>query len=86
MATSQCPKCESTSFELINQQPSGTYFEFSFIQCAGCATPVGVVESRNIGTLLHDQKLEIASLASRLSALESMAQQVLDALQEKRHS
>ena len=55
MATSQCPKCESTSFECveaINVENLG--HEHNFIQCASCGTVVGVLEKYNFGEKLQE--------------------------------
>jgi uncharacterized Zn finger protein len=52
MAQSKCPKCESTSFELVLRTPSGSDYQLSFIQCSQCGGVVGVLDFYNIGDLI----------------------------------
>ncbi len=53
MATSTCPKCNSTSFELkTNDNVKGTNYKLSFIQCADCGAVVGVLDYYNLGSLI----------------------------------
>jgi hypothetical protein len=54
MATSRCPKCASSSFELENFTPRNSEFKLSFVQCSSCGAVVGVLDYYNIGQLIHD--------------------------------
>jgi predicted nucleic-acid-binding Zn-ribbon protein len=52
MATSKCPKCESTRFEMQEGAPTGSQYKVMFIQCAFCGTVVGVTDFFNVPFLL----------------------------------
>ena len=53
MASSQCPKCESGTFETKEAVPRGSGFKVVFIQCASCGAVVGVTDLYNIPVLLE---------------------------------
>jgi len=53
MATSTCPKCDSTSFECVEAPITGLEFRHNFIQCAQCGAVVGVLDYYNLGNLLR---------------------------------
>jgi hypothetical protein len=53
LATSKCPRCDSTRFEAARATISGTYFPYMFIQCASCGTVVGASEAENVSNLVH---------------------------------
>jgi predicted nucleic-acid-binding Zn-ribbon protein len=54
MAYSKCPKCENSSFEMVEQTPKGSAFKLMFVQCALCNTVVGVMDYYNIGSVLRE--------------------------------
>ncbi len=53
MATSRCPKCGSTFFEMEEGKIQGSKFRLLFIQCGSCGTVVGVQELFNISNLIY---------------------------------
>jgi predicted nucleic-acid-binding Zn-ribbon protein len=59
MATSTCPKCESTSFEMkssvtgTRNSISGAAYVYSFVQCRSCGAVVGVVDHHHVPSLLQ---------------------------------
>ena len=85
MPTTTCVKCEHQLFEMCDQRPTGARYPIVVVQCAACGTPIGILEVADVGVQLRARKQEIELLASQLSAVESMVQQVLRVLQEKRH-
>lgn len=52
MAQSKCPKCGSTSFELVENAPSGSDYRLNFVQCSQCGGVVGVLDFYSIGDLI----------------------------------
>ncbi|OSZ21153.1 hypothetical protein BVZ25_20710 [Klebsiella quasipneumoniae] len=52
MATTTCPKCSSTRFEMKETVVSGSRYRLMFIQCASCGAAVGVQDYFNAGELL----------------------------------
>jgi hypothetical protein len=68
--SSSCAKCGNGIFKLVTQEPVGTDFKFSFVQCSSCNTPVGVLDYFNIGQLLQNQNKLIRNIQSRLTNIE----------------
>lgn len=56
MATSRCPKCESTRFEMATLEPKGARYKQSAIQCSSCGAVVGVTGFFDAGFLLKEQE------------------------------
>lgn len=50
---SKCPKCEKTSFEVVEETPSKSNFKLEFVRCSYCKMVVGVLEYFNNGELLY---------------------------------
>lgn len=44
----KCPKCESTSFEVVNDKPIDSNFDLMYIRCFSCKTLISVLEKQNI--------------------------------------
>jgi hypothetical protein len=72
MANSQCPRCKNTSFEIIHNSAGGLPYQLCFVQCSSCGTPYGVVETQNIGTVLHEQDKIVDDILSRLKHIETV--------------
>ncbi len=53
MATSACPKCSSSSFEIKINEPRGSRFKIYFIQCTSCGTVVGTMDYYDTATMLE---------------------------------
>ncbi len=52
MATSTCPKCTSTSFEMKTGEPRGSRMKVMYVQCFSCGAVVGVVDYFDTATML----------------------------------
>lgn len=52
---SVCPKpeCNSTSFELAEEEPRDSRYKLLFVRCSRCGAVVGTMDYYNIGHLLH---------------------------------
>ncbi len=60
MARSSCPKCEGTTFEMVEKNDvRNSTFKVMFIQCASCGAVVGTTDYFHVPTLLN-------SLATKL--------------------
>ncbi len=70
MATSTCPKCEGTSFEVKQTAPSGSNFYLWLVQCSSCGAVVSSHEADNIGALLEAHKKSLGKIEERLSRIE----------------
>ena len=52
MATSKCPRCDSTFFEAKEANVSGSDWRYMFIQCASCGSVVGVQDIFNVPNMI----------------------------------
>ena len=52
MVMSTCTKCGGNSFEIVESEPSGTNFKYSYVQCSSCGGVIGVMDYYNIGEML----------------------------------
>ena len=61
MATSTCPKCNSTSFEMAKGEATGSQYKFYFVQCSSCGAVVGTQDYYSIPILLKElaEKLNV---------------------------
>ena len=53
MATSKCPTCESSRFEMVEMSPGGSRFKVMAVQCSSCGSVVGVTDFYNTASLLE---------------------------------
>jgi predicted nucleic-acid-binding Zn-ribbon protein len=51
---SNCSKCGSYSFEMVEAHISGTRFPYMFIQCASCGSVVGVSETHYVPEVIRE--------------------------------
>jgi len=66
MATSSCPKCGKTDFEMKEAAKiAGTTHKYMFVQCAACGAVVGLTEHHHIGLVLRAIKESIDKLNKR---------------------
>jgi transcription initiation factor TFIIIB Brf1 subunit/transcription initiation factor TFIIB len=71
MANSKCPKCESTSFEVVINSPKGSAYKMAFVQCSSCGCVVGIMDYYNIGTKVSDLEKKIDNLSFGDSSISS---------------
>jgi uncharacterized Zn finger protein len=74
MATTKCPKCSHTGFEVVSNTPEGSKFKIDFVQCKSCGTPVAAIDFYNTGSLLLEQREHINAIAQQLSAVQYLVQ------------
>jgi len=53
MATSRCPKCGYTQFELKEANIRGSVYRMYFVQCTLCGAVVGLAPFQNTAALLQ---------------------------------
>lgn len=53
MATSTCPKCDGTTFEMKEGKVTGSNFRIMFVQCRSCGAVVGATEFVNVPSMLQ---------------------------------
>ncbi len=78
---SKCPHCGGGYFKVIEQEPSGSNYKLSFIQCSACNAPFGVTDFYNLGALLKQQEKAVAALSHKVEGIEHMVRQIAYALQ-----
>lgn len=81
---SQCGKCGNSTFRAQEQNVSGATFKLVFVQCSSCGTPVGVTTFFDPGIMLNQQKNTLQNLESKINRVDSMLQQVLHYVQQRR--
>lgn len=64
MASSKCPVCPNTSFELKEVRFSG--IRFNFVQCSDCGSVVGILEDRSVITTLDTHSNALRVIAKKL--------------------
>ena len=77
MATSKCPSCGSTSFEVVEKDLPNFKYKMLFIQCAPCGSVVGTTTYFDAGMLakqnqkaMEELKKEVASILARVSRMK----------------
>jgi hypothetical protein len=68
MAVSTCIKCGGHGFEQARFTPVGESHKLAIVQCAGCGTPIGVLDPGS-GPLLEALKNQIAAIDDRLTRI-----------------
>lgn len=66
MATSTCPKCDSTSFEIQVFEILRAEYKHLCVQCAKCGAVVGILDYYNIGNILVAQNKALEAIADKL--------------------
>jgi NAD-dependent SIR2 family protein deacetylase len=66
MASSKCPHCQNSTFELKVAEPHNAQFKMHFVQCAKCGAPFGQIDYENPAILLRQQNAVINALAAKL--------------------
>ncbi len=77
MARSTCPKCDNTTFEMVENSPRRSKYKLEFIQCAACGAVVGVMDYLNIGAKLEEMEKKIGSNSSVTSSLNVIHQNII---------
>jgi hypothetical protein len=68
MAVSTCIKCGGHGFELARFAPVGESHKLTIVQCAGCGTPIGVLDPA-IGLQIEALKGQVAAIDVRLTRI-----------------
>jgi hypothetical protein len=68
MAVSTCIKCGGHGFELVRLTPVGESQKLSIVQCAGCGTPIGVLDPA-IGPQIEALKHQVMAIDDRLTRI-----------------
>ena len=53
MATSTCPKCPNTTFEIKELAPRGSNYKLMAVQCSSCGCVISVQDYFHVPTLLE---------------------------------
>lgn len=71
MAISTCSHCQNHVFELREGEVSGAHYKVLFVQCAGCGTPIGVMEGFGSAALLKEQAERIKNIEQQILHISS---------------
>ena len=69
MASPNCGKCGSTSFQLSLVSPLGANYQLSAVHCAKCGAVLGVTEYLNAGIVLHKHGAALKRIAKALNTI-----------------
>lgn len=72
MAHPTCEKCDSHIFETKEICPINLDYKLTFVQCAECGGPVGVMESCNLGAELQEVKQKLGEQERILHNIENL--------------
>ena len=70
MPWSKCPSCDSHTFEVQENSPSGSSYKIMLVQCSRCGTVVGSMDYWACGTLLKQQEEVLNRHSASLENIE----------------
>ena len=62
----KCPKCENTTFELVEDTPSKSEFKFQYLRCSSCKTFITTEQYLNTNAILQDLEKSINNIKKKL--------------------
>ncbi len=69
MAVTSCAHCRGHAFEVQEAKKlAGSHQQLLFVQCAGCGTPVGVIDATT-GTRRMEQDARMRKLEQQIEAM-----------------
>jgi hypothetical protein len=75
---SNCPYCNRTTFEIEEIEVAGA--KLRLVQCSGCKSPVGVLETHDVEHLIYDLEQKVTNvlrvLVSSLQKMNSRLEQM----------
>lgn len=69
MASSTCPKCNSTSFEVMENTPRDSNYILLFVQCRSCGCVVGTMDYYNIGAKIQGLEKELDTIKRYVASI-----------------
>ncbi len=63
---STCPKCDNTSFKMVENSPSGSKFKVYFVECSKCGAVVGVMDFWNVGSTVKQAEKKLEEMDAKL--------------------
>jgi hypothetical protein len=70
MAIAACVRCQNQPFELQEAKISGARHRITFVQCAACGAPAGLIDG-HAAALLEEQNIRIEEMQRQIAAIES---------------
>lgn len=65
----KCPKCEWTSFELVEDTPSNTQFVLNYMRCSKCKTFLQTLPYSDTNVLIDKLQNDIDKIKNKLLVL-----------------
>jgi phage FluMu protein Com len=62
----KCPKCDKTSFELVEDFPSKAAFKMQYIRCSSCNTFLQALSYLNTNALIETLQADIEKLKKKM--------------------
>ena len=66
----KCPKCEHTSFELVEDTPTGTEWTHLYLRCSKCKTFLQMVPYSNTNVLIDNLQKDITKIKKFLKIID----------------
>lgn len=76
MANTKCGSCGWHQFEVKEASPNGARYRQTYIQCASCGVPIGVVGSLDPGVISNENRDSLRDLDSNVGQLKNSLHQI----------
>lgn len=62
----KCPKCESISFELVEDTPTKSNYKYYYLRCSSCRTFLTTEQYLNTNAMLQDIEKDLDKIKKKL--------------------
>lgn len=62
----RCPKCEKTSFEVVDDAPSESTYRYSYLRCSSCKTFLAAFDFDPVGAIVAVIKADVKEIKKKL--------------------
>jgi uncharacterized Zn finger protein len=76
MATSACPTCQNTTFEMVTATPAHALFTILFVQCVQCGAVVGTMTCNDAGVLADSIQHQVADVKQKIDQIENQLDRI----------
>lgn len=66
MTASKCPRCQATTFEVVDATIAGAKYQNKFVRCTTCHSVVGVLTAKDAGVLATDAVVLLKDVQAKL--------------------
>jgi hypothetical protein len=84
MTDRACEKCGGATFQLREHAPAGSEHKVTFVQCAKCGTPIGILAFNDVEGLLQHQEGTILAISKMVADIDGGIRRIVQALTESK--